>query len=228
MAVKKQTLDWIHILNEQTLWYSNEDVRSWLAELTGKPSTVASGVIADVHLLLNLIRDVLQDLHFHRETDLSLLQQRVSGVKLGFQPAIGALPLFRALPAGDSEDHLFISIGETALIQFCLYAGDVMAGRPLDLYRCEGLFRDAKMKTILPVVGFTLAKEIEWRCEIPFILETQQEDSSEVHRCADFFLGGKGKFCSDACRFATFQIVKQMKDPEYLADKQRRYRARKK
>ncbi len=228
MAVKKQqTIDWIHILNEQTIWTCEEDVRSWCSSLTARELKVSDAVVSDFQTGLNELREVLQDLHFQRIADLSPLQRRIANVKLGFQQELGALPLFRAFPVDGSDEALLLSLGDTALVQFCSYTGEVLAGRPLDLYRCEGLFRE-NMKGISPVKGLTPGKELEWRCEIPILLEADLQESTDVHRCADFFLGGKGKFCSDACRFATFQLIKQLKDPEYLAEKQRRYRARSK
>lgn len=222
------TIGWIHILNEQTVWTKPDDVSSWVSSLSGRRVDLSANAVSEFIQVLNDMRDLLQELHFSREIRLDTMNHKVESIRLGFQNELGGLPLFRALPRGPGNDALLHSIGETALVQFCTYVGDVQAGRPFDLARCEGLFRDQAMKTISPAHGASIHREIEWRCEIPILVEESLQESADVHRCADFFLGSKGKFCSDACRFATFQMVKQLKDPEYLADKQRRYRARKK
>lgn len=227
---KKQsaTINWIHILNEQTVWLKPGDLADWFAALTKNPTPPSADSQSDFVALLNHFRAVLQDLHFGRPVDLQLLSAKAQGVRLAFQPELSNLPLFRAVPTSKSADSQLKAIGDTVLIQFCAYVGEVLAGRPLDVARCEGLFRDQKMKTISPALGADTEPEVEWRCEIPILVEEGLQSSADVHRCADFFAGGKGKFCSDACRFTTFQLMKQLKDPEYLAEKQRRYRAKKK
>lgn len=211
------------------MWLSNDHVRDWFASILKRPPDLSEQSIAEFQRIMNEIRYALQEVHFQRAPQLGYIQNRVGSISMGFQSPLGELPLFRALPAqtNNKDEALFIAVAETVLMQFCSYLGEVLAGRSLDLYRCEGLFRDPKMKSISPAPGVVVEKEMEWRCEIPFLGDLSNDPTSELHRCADFFLGGKGKFCSDACRFATFQIVKQLKDPAYLSEKQKRYRARK-
>ena len=215
-------------MNEQTVWTEPKNLEDWLAAVTQRSCRLPDSVISDFLAVLNRMREVLYDLHFHRNVDLSDLNTQLRGIQLGFQPEIGILPRFRAWALDEGDAALLLSVGATALVQFAGYIGEVLAGRPLDLLRCEGLFRDANMNSLSPVQGLNVDKELEWRSEIPILIETNRLESPEVHRCADFFPGGKGKFCSDACRFTTFQLLKQLKDPDYLAEKQRRYRARKK
>lgn len=104
----------------------------------------------------------------------------------------------------------------------------IESGDGLFVHRCEGLFRNQKADQISTVSGVNNATEELWRKEIPLIVEQRLEQTPEIQRCADLFVTrSRSKYCSDACRFATFQIAKQLKDPQYLAEKQRRYRQKK-
>jgi hypothetical protein len=65
-----------------------------------------------------------------------------------------------------------------------------------------------------------------WRDEIA-LLAAGSKNTEGWQRCANLFpAAGKSRFCSDSCRFATFQLVKQVEDSGDLGQKQRRYRRR--
>jgi hypothetical protein len=67
--------------------------------------------------------------------------------------------------------------------------------------------------------------EKRWRQEIELLNEHGQTKAPELERCPDLFVASpKARFCSDACRFTTFQIAKHVKTPGYHAEKQKRYR----
>ncbi len=132
----------------------------------------------------------------------------------------------------ESDDRELYALRDLLILRFAIELADFLdSGSKTFVQRCEGLFRDLNASSL------SLAPEIDdnieelWRKEIPVLLEKSLENNKEIQRCADLFGTGhksRSKYCSDACRFSTFQIVKQLKDPKYLAEKQKRYRSKKK
>jgi hypothetical protein len=98
-------------------------------------------------------------------------------------------------------------------------------GQTASIARCVGLFRENSNARLSVVRSISNESERRWRDEIDLLKDYELTESPAVQRCADIFLAApKAKFCSDACRFTTFQLAKQLRDPRYHADKQKRYR----
>lgn len=232
----KDKLSWITALNEETVWTSNTDALKWLGEVTGRPLAVDAGDPALAAFLadISFIRVQVSHLHFGEPVNLKALDQRLANIDLMLadpdpsKESLVSLPLFRARPMGNSDQYIIRSIGDTLIVQFAQFIGDaVQSGSNVAVARCEGLFRETKSKLERAQV---LSSEMEgrWRNEISVLKEVGPETAEEIMRCEDLFLAHpKTRFCSDACRFNTFQITKQVKDPGYLAQKQKRYRSRK-
>ncbi|HEY9788628.1 MAG TPA: hypothetical protein V6D17_24790 [Candidatus Obscuribacterales bacterium] len=139
------------------------------------------------------------------------------------------LPVFRARPRGNSDADILRSIRDTLIVQCAQFLGDsIQSGSQLSVARCEGLVKqgaypEARVSALKPEM------EAKWLSEIELLKEVQTHAAKGIQRCEDFFVAtSKAKFCSDACRFNTFQIGKQLREPDYLAQKQKRYRSRKK
>lgn len=220
---------WINTLNEQSLWRSDADAIAWFAKLSGKknPELGPSSLKIFSNSLCSM-RNVLYSIHFEENFDLTWLQDELAELKLVFEwpPVFGFMPVLRGKSDTASDEGLLESLRGGLLMQFASdLAQSLLEGTAVQ--RCEGLYRDDKAQQISIVPEVREDIEQKWRQEIPVLVEKAIVDTDvEIQRCADFFLSTKSrsKYCSDPCRFSTFQIVKQLKEPEYLAEKQRRYR----
>lgn len=223
-AAAPPKLDWMDVLNEQFEWNTTDDLKSWFTKLTGKQPDVSKSSINEFQKCLNFIRDQVSALHFDEPVDLKTLDKKLSGIELSMAKAT-ALPTLHAKANGTSDADLLKAIEETILVQFASFLSDFLADdNESSLNRCEGLFKEQRSfdsESLAP----PMETEKRWRKEIPILIECKLLSSTDIHRCGDFFIGkAKARFCSEACRFRTFQLNKQLTDPDYLADKQRRYR----
>lgn len=219
-------LDWMDVLNEQFEWNTTEDLKKWFAKLTGKQTDLPKTAINEFQKCLNFIREQVSALHFDEPVDLKTLDKKLSGIKLSMAKA-NVLPSLHAKVQGTSDVDLLKAMEETILVQFASFLSNLIANdNETALNRCEGLFKEQRSfdkESLAPPMEI----ERRWRKEITILTECKLLNSTDIHRCGDFFIGkAKARFCSEACRFRTFQLNKQLTDPDYLADKQRRYRQR--
>jgi len=230
-AAKTIKIDWISVLNEQTEWCSLSDTEKWFAGALQRPASPNKAALKQFWDNLNLIRAVVYDLHFHHTLNLEPINSGLDGARFAFQDtSIGSLPRFRATTHDDNDSDLLSSVGATLLLEFGQSLSRHLSGdESFDVMRCEGLYRDPKLGRLSAAPDVDDAQEIAWRREVEVIVEQGLDSSAEILRCADLFVSAsRSRFCSNACRTNTFQIVKQLRNPIYLADKQRRYRASKK
>ncbi|SRR5579875_505785 len=230
-----EMLDWIDVLNEQATWTSGEDTVRWLSGILNRRVSPTPSAVEHFQETLNLMRRQLSALHFGEEPDLASIDMQLGNLRLelsspGQRPGGVLLPSFRARLEGASDDDLIACIGQTLLLEFARFLGEQLdSPQTAKIARCEGLYREAGANRISPCPDFPADIELKWRREIPALVEAGLDSSPDLLRCADFFVArARGKFCSDECRFRTFQIAKQLADPGYLAEKQKRYRQRRK
>ncbi len=236
---KKQSVTWFEALNEQVEWSEPSMMLTWLADVFG--FQLQPGDVAQARFIssLRMIRLHLGSAHFDKAFELSWLDEelKLCSPRLNMKRTPGSrLPAFRADAApdqlGNSEsdsDMLIELLRLTLLMQFAEFiASTIDSGAensPL-VDRCRGLYR-GHSKVPEPA-SYPAPVEKQWREEIDLLQEFERA-AADVVRCEYFFpKTAKGRFCSDSCRFSTFQIAKQLQEPNYLADKQKRYRSGKK
>lgn len=231
-AKVKQKLDWIQVLNEQSEWRRIEDAKKWFELLIGRKVQITDLALKAFDLDLCRLRQLIYDHHFQRSLDLTWLEERLKKIRFAFHGADGEknkLPSFRACATGLDDSSLLLSVSDTLIHQCAQFVSDYfLKNDGADLCRCQGLYRDlnAQSASVLPAV--TTEEEILWRQEVAVLVEKNLQEEAQIQRCADLFVGdSRSRFCSDACRFSTFQIIKQLQDPAYLAEKQKRYRQKK-
>ena len=225
-------LNWIEVLNDQSTWKSKADFVRWFSDLVGRTVILPDGAVEAFEESLGYMRRQVANLHFGETVDLLWLDTQLKTVSFGLLHHQGAqegkeskLPRFRARVKGLQDSDLLRSVKDTLLLQFAEFLGEALEKEaPLPVARCEGLYREGAMDYVSPSATYPKDTESRWRKEIP-ILQDNSQGSDDIVRCTDFFPASpKAKFCSDACRFSTFQIAKQIQEPGYLAAKQRRYR----
>lgn len=224
---------WIDALNAQALWDETFQAREWISRVGGTSFDFQGDEVNSLISVLNFMREQLTNLRFGLKVESSEIDARLKGVSVMFSDRASQTPgdglsLFRALPMGKTDKNVIRSIVETLLLQFAQYAGDALGpGSHFEVARCEGLIR--KGKSLVQSPPLILPRlEAKWRSEISLLKEADPEIAATLSRCELFFVArGKMRFCSDACRFSTFQITRQIKQPGYSAEKQKRYRSRK-
>jgi len=223
-------LNWIDTLNDQTQWTSESEALDWLYKLTGRRLEVSTQDLQAFFDQLNFIREQVTSLHFGEALALERLQEKLSKVSLTIHSQYGSdgLPLLMAGRASNSDPDVLRSVCETLLVQFGAFLSEAFDSKSSPrIVRCEGIFREGRQER-KRLGALRNERETAWRAELSLLQEGEPEVVDEIQRCEDLFvLTSKAKFCSDACRFTTFQITKQLKEPGYLKEKQRRYRTRK-
>lgn len=226
-------LNWIDVLNEQTRWESRADLMNWFFQLAGRKATLLDGTMDGFEEALGYMRRQVANLHFGEPVDLMWLDTQLKTVSLGLLHHQGAqegadskIPRFRARVKGLHDTDLLRAVKDTLLIQFAEFVGDQLDSPTQLVSRCEGIHREAAQKPVTGAAAYAADVETRWRSEIT-VLAGETENVADVHRCSNLLLAGpKVRFCSDSCRFATYQLAKSVEEPSYLADKQRRYRRR--
>lgn len=230
MGRKVSKLGWIEALNEETQWTSEADALDWLYKVTGRRLSINDGAINSFFDTLLFMRELVSSLHFGEPLACDALQARLEGISLAVNPgyAQNSLPLLVARRASNSDADVLRSVCDTLLLQFSSFLSEAFDSQSTPkIVRCEGLFREGR-KERRRLGALARGREAAWRAELSLLEEADKEVAQEIQRCEDLFVfSGKAKFCSDACRFSTFQITKQLKDPGYMKEKQRRYRNRK-
>lgn len=223
-------LNWIDALNDQTQWTDQSEALDWLYKLTGRKLAVSSQDMQELFDQLNFMREQVTSLHFGEALALEQLQEKLSKISLAINSQYGldGLPLLMARRASNSDPDVLRSVCETLLVQFGAFLSEAVESKSSPrIVRCEGIFREGRQER-KRLGALRNERETAWRAELSLLQEGEPEVVDEIQRCEDLFvLTSKAKFCSDACRFTTFQITKQLKEPGYLKEKQRRYRTRK-
>lgn len=230
-------LNWVDVLNEQTRWHERADLKQWFVEQAGRQVSLLDGTIEGFEEALGFMRRQIANVHFGEPVDLLWLDTQLKTVTLGLLHHQGAqegdssrLPRFRARVKGMHDTDLLRALKDSLLVQFAEYVGDTLDSESKgSVLRCEGLHKRNAGRPIAPAATYSAEVEDQWRDEVMTHVHVSPEEADDIERCAYLFIGApKSRFCSDACRFATFQITKQVQEPDYLAAKQRRYRRRNK
>jgi len=215
-------LDWLELSNEFFEWGNRNAALDRLHELFGKSFCPDAASLDQLFSTLKFVREQINAIHFAEETDWKQINSRLEGMSLRYSRSGDGLPPLRANSDPQTDSERVQQLSNTVLLHFAIFLSQ-FESKPNEgrISRCEGLFR--------PDVSISPIDESErkWRMEIPDLGQSGLTDSPEIQRCGDFFISAKARFCSESCRFRTFQIAKQLKDPQYLANKQKRYRERK-
>ena len=226
-------LSWIEVLNEQSRWQSRADLSDWFYQLAGRKAVLLDGTIDGFEEALGYMRRQVANLHFGEPVDLMWLDTQLKTVTLGLLHHQGAqegtdskIPRFRARVKGLHDTDLLRAVKDTLLVQFAEFVGEQLDSPNQLISRCEGIHRESSQKPVVGPAAYAADVESRWRSEIA-VLSTASDSAADVHRCSNLLHAGpKVRFCSDSCRFATYQLAKSVQEPSYLADKQRRYRRR--
>jgi hypothetical protein len=223
-----QIVSCIDVLNEETNWRSRQDLIGWLDTAFGRPVKPSDKAVEGFERALEQMRRAVDELHFGRPVDWGWLDEALAGIRLTVarDSSRQILPLLHARVTGADDSALLQSLTETLLVQFAAFVSTSLQDKgATSIARCVGLFREGNNARLSVVRSIPEESELRWRAEIDVLSDHELIESPSVQRCADIFLAApKAKFCSDACRFTTFQVAKQLKDPRYHADKQKRYR----
>lgn len=228
-----KAINWISALNDQTEWKDEADGLRWFARLLDKENTsIAPEIFRRFYNTLCELRNLVYQHHFGDQIDLSWLNAELTQIHVSiiWPNRFHKLPLLRSPGKDAGDESLLESLRAALLIQFaCDLAESLSTNNAPCVQRCEGLYRDQNADSLTTVQEVSNSTEFKWRKEILVLVEKSLENETEIQRCADLFSpSSRSKYCSDKCRFNTFQIIKQLKEPNYLSEKQRRYREKKK
>jgi len=234
---KIEAIHWLDLVNEQFEWPTAQEVQRWFTRQFERKCLIPSAQLDRFRSTLFYVREQLAALHFGTEPLLEVLKARLEHIVPSFtisapQQVLSTserhFPLLHSKLGGEDDAALLLAIEETVLLQFAAFLSGALAQPESGkLLRCEGLYRDTKR---MPGSAASTRDSTErhWRKEIEILRMDDNMAAQALERCGDFFIANsKSRFCSESCRFRTFQLTKQLTDPEYLAEKQRRYRKRK-
>lgn len=235
--VEKRSVTWYEALNAQVEWQDSSMMLGWLEDVFGHSVQPGAEALERFGDSLRRMRLQLGEAHFEKQFDFAWLNEelkdcRVHLARRSERQNHDRLPALRVLSGAALKldaDSLLEALRRTLLLQFAQFVGGVADGGADEtprIDRCRGLYRDDS--SVAEQAAFPQNIEKKWREEIELLV---QYDSAalDVERCEYFFpRTPKGRFCSDSCRFSTFQITKQLEEPNYLAEKQKRYRSSKK
>jgi hypothetical protein len=218
-------VNWLEIVNAAFEWGNLEDAGQFLRQLTDgcRDDMKVQQFFDDAELqrfwdTMRFIRAQMAAIHFNEPIDVAAIDHRVSSLQLRFTDSDDRLPLLRA---GSVSGSWVPQLEQTAVLQFASYVSALSAiTGDQKLKRCEGFYRPSKKIAIAN-------DESRWRAELAELELFDQDGGPDLERCGDFFVNAKARFCSESCRTRAFQIGKQLTEPEYLAQKQKRYRERK-
>lgn len=233
-------LSFIEALNEESQWQNDKDAVIWLSAFFAAESngfSPGAQALENFRLSLKQMRNTLAAFHFEKTADLSWLKVELNGFRLDFDfsGARSALPPLQAFNQGlclySKDAQLLEKLRAFLLLDFAFELSRSLAsGLAPSIQRCEGLYKEPSAASIMQLDSVSFETELAWRKEISLLCRHDLETKAGIQRCADLFkaaASAKSRFCSDKCRFNTFQIQKQLNEPDYLAEKQRRYRKKK-
>jgi len=232
-----EKLGWIYFLNEACTWEEKSQAESFLQTTFSRPIKLSDEDVAQLSRAEAYMRHQLNALHFSGELDTDFLNERLATMRLrlsrgsaGVTPAVsdhqGRVEIqLPCLTPSSADKSPLSNLIDTVLFQFAIFLGDTMDGAaPYKVSRCEAICRKKAVEDCTAFYQKFRSLEESWKHEVT----QQMENLDEVERCADFFVSSHGgRFCSDSCRFNSFALRKQLQDPGYQAEKQRRYRSRK-
>jgi hypothetical protein len=226
-------LYWLEILNLQAEWRQEMQMWQWLSATFGHKPKLAPSSLLHLEEAFSCMREIVDSLHFGEQPNLDWLEKRLDKIR----PSVAAekflcahiqtvMPLFHASIAGQTDDDILNAITNTLLLQFAQFIGGANQNNQIpQICRCQGIVRQFGNAESVENQSSLSKNELRWRQELDLLNEHALTQSPTIERCADFFItSGKARFCSDACRFATFQFSKHLESPEYHAEKQKRYR----
>jgi hypothetical protein len=225
-----RSVSWIEVLNEETTWRVSADMARWLNQTFGRDLRLSDSELETFEQSLDEMRHTIDAIHFNEKVSWQWLDESLGRVRLTARreqlAASVDLPLVHARLEGVSDDDLLCCFRQTLLVQFSHFISDMIEKRDApSIARCVGVFRENNNSALSIVRSISDESERRWRSEIELLGESDLLDTPTVQRCADIFIATpKAKFCSDACRFTTFQMAKQFRDPRYHAAKQKKYR----
>lgn len=227
---KPNGLAWINFLNQSSTWETQEQAEEFLSRAASAAIKLTGDEVRSLSQLETYMREQLAALHFQKPLALAYINRRLERIHFRLEvvspdiTAEEALPSLRAQSpdSASSAEQLF----DTLLLQFAIFLGDTLDGHsPYTVSRCEAICRKKSVADCQRFYEKFRSLEDSWKAEV----SSDLKNNDEVERCADFFQASPGaKFCSDACRFNSFALRKQMSSPSYQAEKQRRYRLRQK
>lgn len=227
------------MLNQQAEWSSIDDTARWIANLSKALDVSNDATLVDLEFFLQLlqqIRELVSELHFNpnsistRKKVDRFSEDFISGLTLNYTQsqkfALRATMSSKVL--GRTSSKSIDIIAGTVLHSFVC---DLANNDLTEIRRCEGVYRKQRAASAANdlMKQYSYVQEAKWRNEIAVLSEeTSDESATLLERCEDFYLPSiRSKYCSDTCRFKTFQIQKRLNDPSYLAEKQKRYRLKK-
>jgi hypothetical protein len=226
-------LGWIEVLNEQAEWRNGPEILNWLSAQCGYKLHPSPACLTGFEKRLEWIRQTVEALHFGETPKLDWLDEKLKEASYGmvyenFLPESlrQFLPLLHGRVANNSDDAVLNAIADTLLLQFSQFLDRAADGRDQSgIARCQGVFRESANFPFVKSDSPPSESELRWRKEIELLNKHDLANSPEVQRCTDLFIASaKARFCSDACRFASFQLAKHLGSPGYHAEKQKRYR----
>ncbi len=228
-------LYWLDVLNNQAEWLDDTEKWQWLVSIFGRKAKLADRSLRHFDEALQYMRSITDSLHFGEELKLDWLDKRLAKVRPSAVlekflpgPVLTVMPLFHASTFGQTDDDILDAITNTLLLQFGQFIGGATQDKQTpQICRCQGIVRTSENDERIELPAKLTKNELRWRQELELFNEYRLIESPDVERCADLFIATpKARFCSDACRFATFQFAKHLKSPDYHAEKQKRYRDR--
>lgn len=225
------TLTWFEALNEQYHWLAPEDFSGWFHSVVGGKQRSKPPTQSAINRFTNTLRQLRLNaaaVHFGTVIDTNWLNEQLQECRLVVDTSTDSArwPALRVRANSSEPDDVLEALRLTLILQFASFIADNLDNRDSSsrIERCLGLYRN---DAPLPEAAvFPAELESKWRQEIALINDNAAS-ADDILRCEDFFVKTpKARFCSDACRFSTFQIAKQLQEPDYLATKQKRYRER--
>lgn len=240
-------LFWIDLLNLESEWLEPKtDLKVFLGEFLRKfmeaaPSSSHDIDDKDLEIFLerlSFMRKSIHQIHFGQELNLEPINTQLSQIRpvlsidsrtIQTSNETYRLPILQAQAQGNSVRDCIQALSDTLFLQYIYFVNESLESNSKSIItRCEGLFREETAERLTITKSISLEDEKLFRQEIAQLAEADLIGEASIQRCADlFYMRPKAKFCSDACRFSTFQITKQLTQPDYLKEKQRRYRLRK-
>jgi hypothetical protein len=224
-----EKLSWINFLNESCTWETKALAEQFLSATTGSAIKLAPAEIASICELESYMREQLASIHFNRRLDFEYINGRLSKLQLQLSDKKSKRKHNRLpslCPLSNVENRPLEQILDSVLFQFACFLGETVDGETqYTVARCEAVYETRTLKESKSFYKKFRSLENSWKKEVL----ADSTVAGDLERCADFFICTPGtKFCTDACRFNSFAVRKQIEIPGYQAEKQRRYRERQK